>query len=149
MDYGMQGALVLTQIQRNIAAALSLWKSQHDLWQEQTNRSVIMDVAKAWAKNLYKSSILSLQIYAVTMKYINGHFKRPSTQTYRFFTECRLELSPVPFGLYLNDMPTPRSNVCTDNMANTAMFSKQMLLIRYLEAYLTSLKSWKISSRLK
>lgn len=37
-----------------------------------------------------------------------GHFKRPSTQTYRLFIGCRLELSPVPFGLYLNDTPTPQ-----------------------------------------
>ena len=37
-----------------------------------------------------------------------GLFKWPSTQPYRLFIQCRLELSPVPFGLYLNDMPTPR-----------------------------------------
>jgi len=36
-----------------------------------------MDVAKAWdtvwAKNLYKPSILNLQIYVVTIKYINPY----------------------------------------------------------------------------
>jgi len=37
-----------------------------------------------------------------------GHFKRPSTQTHQLFIGCRLELSPVPFSLYLNDTPTPR-----------------------------------------
>jgi hypothetical protein len=77
------------------------------------------------------------------MKYVNGHFKRPSTQTYRLFIGCRLELSPVPFGLHHD-----QSDVCTDDMASTAMFSQQMLLIMYLEAYLTSLQAWNIPSRL-
>jgi hypothetical protein len=41
------------------------------------------------------------------------------------------------------------SDVCTDDMAITALFSQKMLLIRYFEAYLTSLGAWKIPSRLK
>jgi hypothetical protein len=53
---------------------------------------------------------------------------------------------PVLFSLYVNNMPTPSHHVelalYVDNMAIIAMFCKPVLLVSYLESFLSDLEHW-------
>src|SRR5215468_1562918 len=55
-------------------------------------------------------------------------------------------ISPVLFGLYVNDMPTPSHHVelalYTDDTAVIATSRRPTLLVSYLESYLNNLQRW-------
>jgi hypothetical protein len=55
-------------------------------------------------------------------------------------------ISPVLFSLYVNDLPTPSHHVelalYVDDMAVIATSHKPMLLVDYLDSYLSDLQRW-------
>jgi hypothetical protein len=55
-------------------------------------------------------------------------------------------ISPVPFSLYVNNMPSPSHHVelalYADGTAIIATSRKQTLLVSYLESYLKDIQRW-------
>jgi hypothetical protein len=55
-------------------------------------------------------------------------------------------ISPVPFSLYVNDMPSPLHHVelalYADDTAVIAMSLKPTLFVSYLQSYLNALQRW-------
>jgi hypothetical protein len=122
--------------------------------------AVFLNVAKAfdivWAEGLYKLTVLNFPSFLV--KTISSYLQcRTFQATFQSATStCRGmrpgvaqggTVSPVPFSLYVNDMPTPSRRVelalYADNKALVATSrSPPYLLVSYLETYLCRLEHW-------
>jgi len=122
--------------------------------------AVFLDVAKAfdtvWVDGLlYKLIILnySSYIFKTVSSYLKGRTFEASFQTATSTSRCMRAgvaqggiVSPVLFSLYVNDMPSPSRHVELALYANdTAVIAtsrQPTLLVKYLEAYLSSLERW-------
>jgi hypothetical protein len=120
--------------------------------------AIFLDVAKAfdtvWVDGLvYKLTVLNFPSYLVRIitSYLSGRTFEASFET---ATASRLGMragvaqvgiiSPVLFGLYVNDMPIPSRRVelalYEDDTAVMATSRKPELLVSYLESYLSDLE---------
>ena len=103
---------------------------------------------------LYKLTILDFPSYLV--KTISSYLKgrtfdasfRTATSTSRMQAGVAQGgiVSPVLFGQYVNDMPSPSHHVelalYADDTAVVATSRRPALLVKYLEAYLSDLERW-------
>jgi hypothetical protein len=122
--------------------------------------AVFLDVAKVfdtiWISGLlYKLMILNFLSYLVhtISSYLGGWTFEASFQTatssgrgMRAGVAQGGLISPVPFSLYVNDMPTPLYHVelalYADNTAIIATSRKLTLLVSFLKSYLIDLQWW-------
>ena len=122
--------------------------------------AVLLDVAEAfdtvWIDGLlYKLTLHNFPSYIVhtISSYLRGRTLEPSFQT---ATSSRRGMragvvhgrliSPVLFGLYVNDLPSLSHHVelalYADDTAIIATFRKPTLLVSYLESYPNDLQRW-------
>jgi hypothetical protein len=121
---------------------------------------VFLDVAKAfdtvWVKGLlYKLTVLKFPSYLA--KTVSSYLDCRAFQTsFKTATSTSRVMragvamggifSPVPFSLYVNDIPTPSRHVelaqYADGTALIATYRDPSLLVGYLEAYLGRLELW-------
>jgi hypothetical protein len=114
--------------------------------------AVFLDVAKAlntiWVKGLlYKLIVLNFPSYLVktTSSYCDCQMFQmtfqSATSTCHGWCGLGWTCPPVPFNLYVNDIPTPSRHVelaqYTDNTALEATSHSRSLLVGYLEAFLS------------
>jgi len=120
--------------------------------------AVFLDVAKAfdivWIDGLlYKLTLLNFPSYIVhtISSYLRSRTLEESIQTTTPFRRGLRAgmaqgglISPVPFSLYVNHMPSPSHHVelalYVDDMAIIATSRKPTLLVSYLESYLNDLQ---------
>ena len=122
--------------------------------------AVFLDVVKAFETVwidclLYKLTLLNLQCYRVhtVSSYFRGRTFEASFQkstSSRRGMRARVAqgglISPVLFGLYVNDMPSPSHHVelalYSDDTVIIATSRKSTLFVSYLESYLNDLQRW-------